>query len=84
MKINITLAKERQISVYLGRTVINTGNGEIYDGEYSVTPKVYEETELETKHKLMKDDVVVRKIPTFEVSNESGGTTLIIGEEIYG
>lgn len=40
-----------------------------YEGEYVVTPKVESDSVL--------------KIPQFEVSNESGGKTLIIGEEYY-
>ena len=41
------------------------------------------QTRLETKDKLMPDDVTVRKIPRYEVSNDCGGVTLIMGEEYY-
>lgn len=54
-----------------------------YAGETTVTPKVAGETVLPTRDKLVKDDITVRKIPQFEVSNTSGGYTLIIGEEYY-
>lgn len=55
------------------------GGGEYgkYEGEYEVTPKV-EEQVLPTKGKGMKEDVTVKAIPVFEVSNEHG-TTFIIG-----
>lgn len=53
-----------------------------YEGEYEVTPKVYEDTVLATKSKTMRDDVRVRKIPQYEVTNESGGMTLILGDEL--
>ena len=52
-----------------------------YEGEYEVTPKVYENKTLQTKNHSMKNDILIRKIPQAEVSNLSNGTTLIIGEE---
>ena len=55
-----------------------------YTGEYSATPKVEEETVLQTKGRKMIKDVTVRKIPQYEVSNPQGGETLIIGDEYYG
>ena len=54
-----------------------------YAGETTVTPKVENETVLPTRDKIGKDDITVLKIPQFEVSNTSGGYTLIIGEEYY-
>lgn len=54
-----------------------------YEGEYVVTPKVETNSVLPTNGKQMLQDVTVLKIPQFEVSNESGGKTLIIGEEYY-
>ena len=53
-----------------------------YAGETTVTPKVADEIILPTRDKIVKDDLVL-KIPQFEVSNDSGGYTLIIGEEYY-
>ena len=52
-------------------------------GETTVTPRTYEETRLKTKDKLMPDDVTVRKIPRYEVSNDCGGVTLIMGDEYF-
>lgn len=62
---------------------VNSGDVPVYDGAYSVTPKVYEETTLETKQKLMKSNVTVARIPQYQVSNDADGVTLIIGEEYY-
>lgn len=55
------------------------GGGEYdeYKGEYKVIPKTEKQT-LETKNKVMKNNVTVAEIPFFEVSNETG-TTVIIG-----
>ena len=60
---------------------VNSGDVPVYDGAYSVTPKVYEDTTLETKQKLMQNNVTVSRIPQYQVSNEADGVTLIIGEE---
>lgn len=50
-----------------------------YTGNYSVTPRVYEQT-LDTDGKRMLDDVTVEVIPVARVSNDSGGDTATIGE----
>lgn len=57
--------------------------GDPYSGSYSVVPKVYSSVTLDTKYKALSDDIKVLQIPQFEVSNESGGKTLILGEEYY-
>lgn len=50
-----------------------------YEGNYIVTPKAFEQTVLETKSKLMLDDVTVLEIPYYRTSNPSGGDTIFIG-----
>lgn len=55
------------------------GQTEIYDGDYEVIPKVTAQ-ELETREKLMADDVLVHAIPYFETSNQSGTTVYIANE----
>ena len=52
-----------------------------YEGEYEITPKTYDEQILPTKNKKMVDNLKVKKIPQYEVSNSAEGFTLIIGEE---
>lgn len=63
---------------------VSAVGGNPYTGDYRVTPKIYTPVTLPTKSKTMKDDVTVLKIPQFEVSNEAGGNTLIMGDEYYG
>lgn len=55
--------------------------GDVYTGEYVVTPKAFEEQTLLTEHKLMADNVTVLEIPYYETSNEKG-TTVYIGGTI--
>lgn len=49
-----------------------------YDGEYSVTPAIEEQTLL-TAQKLMDVNLKIEKIPYSEVSNVANGTTATIG-----
>lgn len=62
---------------------IEISHNEYYQGEYVVTPKMFEGTVLPTKEKTMSDDVIVLEVPFYEVSNESGGTTVYIATEGY-
>lgn len=53
----------------------------MYDGEYEVTPKAWDETILPTNGKTMSDDVTVKIIPMFETHNPTG-TTIYIASEV--
>lgn len=57
---------------------------DVYDGRYEVVPDM-EDIVLPCADKLMADDVTVKCIPVWQVSNTSGGLTVIIGGEFdYG
>lgn len=60
---------------------VHSGRGDIYDGSYMVIPSV-EEQKLQTAQKMMTDDVTVKAIPYYDVSNASGGTTVYIADTI--
>ena len=57
------------------------GNARItpYDGSYTVTPKVSEQT-LPTKERYMNNDVTVYGVPRYDTSNEYGTTVYIASE----
>lgn len=66
----------------LNGTVIN-GEGvsrSYYSGDYEVIPKASSQT-LETKEKIMRDDLEITSIPYFETSNQYG-KTIYIGTEV--
>ena len=67
------------VAVELGRPVYM--GGEPYEGPYDVTPKVTAQT-LPTAKKLMQEDVSVRAITYFDVSNPAGGNTIYIASEV--
>lgn len=75
--------KYKHNNTWVEASTLNIKTSELptYEGEYEVTPKVYENKTLQTKNHSMKNDILIRKIPQAEVSNLSNGTTLIIGEE---
>lgn len=76
---------DEQIRLKSAVTVIREASpSDVYHGDYAVTPKVTKEVVLNTKTKIMKDDVTVKKMPQFEVANEAGGMTLILGDDYYG
>ena len=81
--VGLELAAPPALSVGLDVAVSIVG-GIPYTGDYEVTPKVYAPVILPTKYKTLADDITVRKIPQYEVSNASGGNTLIMGDEYYG
>lgn len=53
-----------------------------YTGEYSVTPEVDTVQTLDTAGTYLTEDVTIKAIPDYEVSNEAGGNTFIIGKEL--
>ena len=61
-------------------TVIQTyGNVPVYEGDYVITPSAHNQQVLETKDKLLEENVTVLKIPTSETHNQYG-LTFYIGE----
>lgn len=61
--------------------VHNGGDYEYYDGAYHVIPKAYDDIILETKEKIMRDNVTVDSVPYYETHNEKG-TTIYIASEV--
>lgn len=89
-KIKITFKEITKIKVDFSKTTnekihfnfenkIILGNfGEIYDGDYVVIPQIQEQS-LTTKDKFLKDNVKIKKIPYYEITNISNGKTVYIG-----
>lgn len=63
--------------------IIETGSIDIerYEGDYIITPLAYTQQELETRNKLLEDNITVKEIPYYQVSNIDG-TTVYIGSEV--
>lgn len=52
-----------------------------YVGDYEIAPNAYNTQTLPTANKLLKNDVVIKKVPYFETGNAQDGVTVYIGEE---
>lgn len=70
---------KKAVTIGLLKTIfdLDTSKPEHYQGAYNVTPAI-EPITLETKDKVMTDNVIIHEIPYFETSNDTG-TTVIIG-----
>ncbi len=55
--------------------------GDPYQGKYEVIPTV-EEQILQTKEKVLADDIKILEIPYYDVSNTAGGSTVYIGRSL--
>lgn len=53
-----------------------------YEGNYTVLPLAFQDTVLLTKNKKMTENVVIKEIPYYEISNSSGGSTVYIAGQI--
>ena len=53
-----------------------------YDGEITIIPQVENAQTLKTAGKYLEQDVQVKEIPQYSVSNDAGGITFIIGKEL--
>lgn len=50
-----------------------------YTGETEVESKPFEDQILQTENRTLTTNILVKKIPVYETSNQSGGTTVYIG-----
>ena len=75
-KLKLKIKDERKIRLKILCSGGGGGHWSPYEGAYSVIPKVYQQI-LETKNKLMSDDVTIYEIPYTEVSNLVGTTVII-------
>ena len=90
MKLTINDKKKIDLDINNGKNVniggledsVFTYQAPVYEGEYNVIPKAYEEQVLQTKEKTLLENVTVQKVPFYEVSNTSGGNTVNIAIEI--
>lgn len=78
--IQVRVAQQSAVSVRItGTAVVDAPE---YAGPYDITP-LFSAQVLPTAKRLMQQDLTIKKIPQYEVANDSSGYTLIIGEEYY-
>ena len=80
--VSVGVASDASMKVNVGSTtMIAPSELEQYAGPYEVVPKVNSQT-LSTARKMMRDDITVREVPYYEVSNQFGGNTVYIAKEL--
>lgn len=79
--VKVGVAAIRAVNVRVPAQIVKSGEYPDYAGPYDVTPMVTAQR-METKDTHMAEDVTVREIPYYAVSNPQGGTTIVIGGEI--
>lgn len=72
----------RKFAAEMGKVTEIFVGGKNYTGPYTVTPKADETQVLPTKDALLKEDVMVKKIPFYETSNSAGGGTVYIAADL--
>lgn len=70
---------EQTLSIDFGE-ILAVPDSDWYEGIYTVTPSASGKV-LPTAQKRMHNDVTIRPIPYFSVSNAAGGNTICIGGE---
>ena len=55
-----------------------------FDGDYTITPNAHAEQELECQGFVMRENVLVLKVPYWETSNLQDGLTVYIAEDSNG
>lgn len=80
-RVDVSVARMRKIHVAFPYARIQVSDANAYMGPYDVVPTADGLT-LETARKLMTQDVDIRPIPIYEVSNTSGGTTVYIAATV--
>lgn len=80
--VSVGIVAAASLQVNVGSTTMTAPSElEQYTGPYEVVPKVNPQT-LSTARKMMRDDVTVREVPYYEVSNQFGGNTVYIAKEL--
>lgn len=79
-RIEVALDKKPALAAGLGGVTVKPEVVPMdeYDGEYLVTPSNIPQT-LETAEKYLRQNVEVTEVPYYEVTNNAGGITAIIG-----
>lgn len=53
---------------------------ELYDGATTIIPEAHEEQVLQTANKKVLENIIVKKVPYFQTSNQTGETVYIASE----
>lgn len=78
----VTLSEAEQVMEIFCKEEISVIEGQPYKGSYQVEPSTRNNVTLETENTFVEENIVVLQIPYAEVTNNSGGKTATIGNEV--
>lgn len=81
LRTEYSLSAQLHVSANLRGELTKNTNYTNYNGDYEITPKV-EAQIMPTKNKLMINDVEIKGVPIFSISNNAGGNTVYIAKEV--
>lgn len=77
--VKFEIKRNEKLSFTFANVKVGTGGTKpYYEGEYTITPRVYEQT-MATREKTMRSNVTIQVIPLAQVDNPQGGMTATIG-----
>lgn len=78
--VHVHIGSNDKAKVGITNSIVEVNPYEIYKGSYTFTSSTVNQT-IRTKEKAMQDNIVILKIPTKEVANETGIGFYIGGTE---
>lgn len=77
-ELRIGFQEQQQMQVVFENAQYINTNADIFTGSYEISPRVEAQT-IPTADKRMTEDMTIKAIPYYEVSNNENGKTIIIG-----
>ena len=78
--VHVHIGSSNKAKVGITNSIVEVNPYEVYKGSYTFTPSIANQI-VETKEKVLLDNIVILKIPTMEVPNEAGIGFYIGGTE---
>ena len=78
--VHVSIGSNNKAKVGITNSIVEVNPYELYKGSYAFTSSTVNQT-IETKEKVVQDNIVILKIPTKEVANETGIGFYIGGTE---
>ena len=69
--VHVHIGSNNKAKVGINNTIVEVNPYEFYKGSYTFASSTVNQT-IETKEKILEDNITILKIPTYEVANETG------------
>ena len=75
--IELVSEEETVLDIQEEKIIVEVKDSDKYKGEYEFTPLAHQKQIVETKNKVLAEDITIFEVPYFEVSNKEGTTVYI-------